>query len=140
MVEAEFTFLEVFNEVLDGFVFILSIGVKSLPVVEVPLGFTSRGFFFFDLFFLLFLLLFNLLGFLLFSSGLFSLGGLLGILLLVVLLFSGDGGFPFGGGEVDSSQELNEFGSSSDSGEVVNDVLVLLSLFFRGGSSEDESK
>lgn len=130
VVDAIFSGLEVFNEVLDGFFFILSIGVKSLVVIKVPGRFNGL-FFFFGLFFFL-----RLCGFL--RLGSFLLGGLLFLGWVLFLFMNRE--LEFRGGEVDLSPVFSEFRDSGNSLEVFNEVSEGLSLFFIETNSESENE
>lgn len=136
VVDAILSGLEVFNEVLDGFFFILSVSVEGLVVIKIP----GRLNGFFLLFFFLGFLFFLLSGFLL---GGFLLGSLLflgSVLFLLVFLLFLSGEFVFSGGEMDLSPVFSELRDGGNSVEVSNEVSEGLSLFFGETNSESEDE
>jgi hypothetical protein len=136
VVDAVLSGLEVFNEVLDGFFFILSVSVEGLVVIKIP----GRLNGFFLLFFFLGFLFFLLSGFLL---GGFLLGSLLflgSVLFLLVFLLFLSGEFVFSGGEMDLSPVFSELRDGGNSVEVSNEVSEGLSLFFGETNSESEDE
>ena len=155
VVDAVLSGLEVFNEVLDGLFFILSVGVEGLVVVEIP-GSLNGFFLFFDFYlgFLFFLGLSSfLLGgfflrsllflgslFFLFSVFGFASGSSLSSIFLFVFLLVLTGDFEFGSGEMNFSPEFSELRDGSNSVEIFNDVLERFSLFFRETNSESEDE
>ena len=155
VVDAVLSGFEVFNEILDGFFFVLSVGVEGLVVVEIPGSLDGFFLFFFYLGFLFFFGLSSfLLRSLLFLGSLFflfsvfflfnvfrfaSCSSLSSILLFVFLLvFTGD--FEFSSGEMNFSPEFSELRDGSNSVEIFNDVLEGFSLFFRETNSESEDE